>query len=108
MDEKYNGWTNYETWNVKLWMDNEQSDSEYWRNRAQIALNEAQPDTYRTKEDEAIYNLSEELKEAINDGMPDIQGTYADLLNAAVSMVNWHEIAESLIKEVAESIKETK
>ena len=24
-DSTYNGWTNYETWNVKLWIDNEQS-----------------------------------------------------------------------------------
>jgi hypothetical protein len=24
MDNKYNGWANYETWNFKLWLDNEQ------------------------------------------------------------------------------------
>ena len=23
-DSTYNGWKNYETWNVKLWLDNEQ------------------------------------------------------------------------------------
>ena len=26
MSEKYNGWTNYQTWNVKRWMDNDGSD----------------------------------------------------------------------------------
>jgi hypothetical protein len=23
-DRKYNGWTNYETWNFKLWTDNDE------------------------------------------------------------------------------------
>ena len=25
----YNGWTNYETWNVKLWLDND-GELDYW------------------------------------------------------------------------------
>ncbi len=30
-DEKgYNGWSNYETWNVKLWMDNDEGSYNYW------------------------------------------------------------------------------
>jgi hypothetical protein len=34
-DKKYNGWTNYETWNVALWLDNEQSSERHWRGAAQ-------------------------------------------------------------------------
>lgn len=26
-NRKYNGWTNYETWNLKLWLDNSIWDS---------------------------------------------------------------------------------
>ena len=26
---KYNGWSNYETWNFKLWLDNEESVHNY-------------------------------------------------------------------------------
>jgi len=35
-DHKYNGWTNYETWAVKLWMDNEEPSYRYWRERAEL------------------------------------------------------------------------
>ena len=30
----YNGWPNYETWNVMLWMDNEEPAYRYYRNCA--------------------------------------------------------------------------
>jgi len=33
--KEYNGWTNYETWLVKLWIDNEQGSQDYWIERAE-------------------------------------------------------------------------
>ena len=35
MPTDYNGWTNYETWNVALWIDNEESSQGYWRTESQ-------------------------------------------------------------------------
>lgn len=32
-DTTYNGWPNYETWNVMLWMDNEEGAYTYYRER---------------------------------------------------------------------------
>ena len=29
--KEYNGWYNYETWMVNLWMDNTQQSHEAWR-----------------------------------------------------------------------------
>ena len=29
MSQEYNGWTNYETWNVALWMDNDETSYQY-------------------------------------------------------------------------------
>lgn len=34
-DQTYNGWPNYETWNVMLWMDNEESAYRLYRERVQ-------------------------------------------------------------------------
>ena len=33
-DKEYNGWTNYETWNVALWIDNERGTQNDRRERA--------------------------------------------------------------------------
>lgn len=49
-DKAYNGWTNYEIWNVKLWMGNNQGDQEYWRNRALNWLAISLPTEFATKE----------------------------------------------------------
>jgi len=38
-DDTYNGWANYETWLWKLWLDNDQSNQEYWAERVRDILN---------------------------------------------------------------------
>jgi hypothetical protein len=87
MCEKYNGWTNYETWNVKFWMDNDEGEYPYWQERAEENRDE-------------VYDLSQELKEYYQDNMPKLAGTYADLLGAALDSVNWYEIAENLLSDL--------
>ncbi len=34
IDNRYNGWTNYETWAVSLWIDNDQATQMYWTGQA--------------------------------------------------------------------------
>ena len=34
--------------------------------------------------------------------MPELEGCYADLLNASLSEVDWYEIAESILEEIDE------
>jgi hypothetical protein len=93
MNEKgYNGWTNYETWLIKLWMDNDEGSYHYWQDSAQEA--------YDDDHEDAASNLAETLKQIYNDNAPEVSGVYADLLNASLGEVDWHEIAESLLEDV--------
>jgi hypothetical protein len=93
--EKYHGWTNYETWVVSLWNDNEESSYRYWREEARRHAKDSDDQS------DAIRSLAEQLKEEISDNAPtEPPSVFSDLLNAALSEVNWVEIAENLLGEV--------
>ena len=104
-DNTYNGWTNYETWNWKLWIDNDYGSYEYWREQAQ-ALNSSAKAQYdfETDRDAAIRALAEQLEEdseqAAEQFMASQSGPFADLLNAAVGRIEWREIATSMIDDL--------
>lgn len=100
-ERTYNGWTNYETWNVKLWMDNDEGSYFYWEEAAQDAFDNADGETGEEKRDNAVGDLSRQIEREIKDAAPDLgASTYADLLGTALSEVNWYEIAESLLDDV--------
>ena len=107
-DERYNGWTNYETWAVGLWIDNDQGTYFYWRDEAASHAREADNDEMVRKgiwttQEAARYNLARQLKDEIIEAAPDIEASvYSDLLQAAFDTVNWTEIAENLLIDFAE------
>lgn len=101
--KEYNGWTNYETWVVNLWMDNEEGSYNYWREQAKQAIEHATPSSWATAEEAATSTLTHVLKEQHEEALPELTGFAADLLNAAMSEVNWYEIAEHLIESAKEN-----
>lgn len=101
-DTKYNGWTNYETWNAALWMGN--YPGEYWREQAQEFYAEASADDTFTRKENASRALAERMKdaheEAAEEWMKDQSSFFADILNAGLSAVNWDEIASNYMDDV--------
>ncbi len=93
MCKEYNGWTNYETWNCKLWIDNSESESDYWLDRAADLIE---------RSNRAGYLLADELKahyqEEADNLLPDAS-MFTDLLGAAISAINFDEIAEHIMEE---------
>lgn len=110
-NKRYNGWANYETWAVKLWIDNEEGSYRYWRDatrRAWATARDKRPNQFMDKAENAQNILAEQLKDE-HDSHSDhpvfkaAHGTvYSDLLNAALSEVEWREIAEALLESRAE------
>lgn len=100
--KEYNGWTNYETWVVKLWVDNDEGSNNYWAEQADECLEQATRRHFDASE--ATGLLADAIKEQHETALPDVQGFAADLLNAAMSEVNWYEIAESLLNDAKERV----
>ena len=104
--EGYNGWKNYETWAVALWIDNDEGTYHYRREmteEARIGAPRASQvvEGVWTAEQAARFNLADALKEWVTDAlMPELEASLAsDLLGAALSEVDWDEIAENYLSE---------
>ena len=103
---EYQGWRNYETWNVALWIDNDRRVYETVREWAKEAWEEAENPAnhpYITDRDRrAVYTLADQIQELVEDGNPlaSDASMYSDMLSAAISEVDWAEIATGRIEEV--------
>lgn len=113
-DKTYNGWSNYETWNVKLWMDNEQGTQEYWRDMAREQWEYPQKTSPHWSNSEAArFSLADMLKDHYEEALMEVltpehrSSVWSDLLGAALSEVDWQEIADNLLSDEDLSDDET-
>ena len=104
----YNGWSNYETWNFKLWLDNDESVHNYIMDKIKKISSQ--------KFDNKTYQVADFLKSYIEDNMPNLSvssrgqslfglmadknGFYSDILNMALKDINTYEIAESYLEDI--------
>jgi hypothetical protein len=109
---KYNGWTNYETWNFKLWLDNDQDLHNYII--GEIKKIKTAPDNGQ----DVTYETSNFLRSYIADNVPNLNistrsqsvhglisdknGFYSDILYAGLREINTREIAESYLEDLKE------
>ena len=101
MAEQYQGWANYETWVVQLWLNNEELSYRHWTEQAQEAWDNSEPDEYLTRSEVARRQLAERIQGEIEEGDP-IEGAslYHDLLTSAIGSVSWVEIANAWLEPV--------
>jgi len=98
-NDRYNGWTNYKTWNCALWLDNDYGEYQHWRSVTLEALRNADGDTLAEKKENAAYDLSKALESYIEENAPEVSGFYGDILHAALRKVNYYEIAEHWLSD---------
>lgn len=94
--KEYNGWTNYETWLIKLWQDNSEGEQSFWRETAEECVKvDGREDAVRS-----LSDIMKEHYETASEGIVGNVGFWTDLIGAALCEVNWREISEHWIDEV--------
>lgn len=101
----YNGWANYETWIVNLWMGNEPGSNEYWEGLALECMADAIEDEIGAEsvKDTARNSLAERIRnehETLAEELLPKAGFATDLMSASLSRVDWREIAEHYVYEI--------
>jgi hypothetical protein len=98
------GWSNYETWATNLWLTNDQATYNLCRAFASESRREAAAAEQVTKRiwtvrEATTFRLADLLRRHVQAQNPIAAqaSVYADLLNAALSEVNWTEIAEAFL-----------
>ena len=101
-NEKYNGWTNWETWCVNLWLDNSEGDQEYLRDMARQAIEDSEdPDDKDAADRDARDTLADRIEAYVTEAYEELVGNrcdmFTDLLTGSLNTVDWAEIAAAVI-----------
>lgn len=98
--KQYSGWTNYETWNCKLWLDNDEGSQELQQDFLKSAQHTKKVSVW-TDEENVKFNLADLLKDYIEENNPlaDSATMYSDIMTAALQEIDWNEIAQSIIDD---------
>ncbi len=105
MCEAYNGWENYPTWAVHLWLTNDQGTESYWREAAAEAVREArrEPRQGWELEETARMILADRLKDEVDGGaVTEGSSLWSDLLTWALERANWQHVARALLEDLPE------
>ena len=102
----YQGYANYPTWAICLWIDNEEPLHDQAHEMARQCRADA-PDHEQVAygvwtEDEATrFALADDLKEWVADDLlPELDnGPASDLLQWAFEQIDWHEVADHYLAD---------
>lgn len=96
----HEGYKNYATWGVALIIANERGRYEYWQEVArEIQAEFSQENPNEDPQGAIAIRLADRLKEEIESEVEEASGNemISQLLEAALSEVDWDEVAESIL-----------
>lgn len=82
---KYNGWANWETWSVHLWLSNDEGSNDFVESVVEEAGNV-------DKAADFLKGYFDDIEMCPLLGKADL---YSDLLQAALDRVEWREVASA-------------
>ena len=89
MCDKYNGWSNYQTWVFNLWFD------DFFTEEAELIYADS------NDANEATHTLAGTMKMTVEEFSPvDNASVYTDLMGHAVGMIDFYEVAEHYIDDL--------
>jgi len=115
--QDYNGWTNYPTWCVNLWLSNDEGlysmTLDAVRDEYDDASNCIQVrDEIWTLEQARRFNTADRLREMVEEipfmfgeCEPLTTGFTADLYGYALGQVDWTEIADAWLENLSETVQ---
>lgn len=87
-------------------MDNEEGSQNFWKEIAQEAWDaEESEEDLETRKENVVRSLEDRLKEHHEEALPELEGFAADLLGAAMSEVNWREIAIHMVDDLISELE---
>ena len=94
---KYNGWTNYDTWLCNLWFDN----FEFSEMLDMFDGCEDKDDILRV-----IKNyIKDYVEEVVEESRGNASGFINDLISSALGEIDYYDIAEHYVDDVAEELE---
>jgi hypothetical protein len=116
-EQGYNGWTNYETWSVALIINNDQGTQAEMEERVRASMRQA-PLDYELQEykvgdveEHVRWDVAQTLRswfvDELQPELDELPGgpwsyLWSQLLGAALSEVDWDDLAESFVRGVRE------
>jgi hypothetical protein len=87
----YNGWKNYETWAIGVWIDSYEDSQRAFASMGQLI--------------DKRVKLADAIKDTVLAGVPDIGANmYSDLLEVALEQVDWFELADHFREQGQEGV----
>lgn len=94
MSDQYNGWANYETWAVGMYLDGNHDGEGTYKRVLEVV---------REVACEGKYQVAQALEEFFTENLPELDSIAGDLLGAAVSEIDWDELAAHKYDEIVET-----